>query len=87
MREPALYGVADVACILYSLGDGLDTRPTGVARALVVFQDSASRASSWTGPASLSTAHNTGFAVGAMNLFQPDLRNGELPKCRCGSVR
>jgi hypothetical protein len=28
----------------------------------------------------LSTAHNTGFAVGAINLLQRELRNGELPR-------
>ena len=30
--------------------------------------------------ASLSTAHNTGFAIGAMNLLRRELRDGELPK-------
>jgi hypothetical protein len=28
----------------------------------------------------LSTSHNTGFAIGAMNLFRPDLRNGVMPR-------
>lgn len=78
--DTALYGTADVACILYSLDR---------------FKDADSRAESWLAVLSefqndasgffvdrsgmLTTAHNTGFAVGAMNLFHPNLRNGELP--------
>jgi hypothetical protein len=79
--ETALYGSADVACILYSLGR-LNPSPRESAAWLEVlsgFQDAESgffvdRAGM------LSTAHNTGFAVGAMNLLHPQLRNGELPR-------
>jgi hypothetical protein len=79
--ETALYGSADVACILYSL-DRLDPPPEESAAWLQVlsgFQDAESgffvdRAGM------LSTAHNTGFAVGAMNLLRRELRNGELPR-------
>jgi hypothetical protein len=78
VRDPGLYGVADAACILYTFGS-LDTRPPEWLELLSSFQDPAS--GFFVSPSGvLTTAHNTGFAVGAMNLFQPDLRNGELPK-------
>jgi hypothetical protein len=78
VQEPALYGVADAACILYTFGS-LDTSPPEWLELLSSYQDPAS--GFFVAPASvLTTAHNTGFAVGALNLFQSELRNGELPK-------
>jgi hypothetical protein len=77
-RAPDLYGTADAACILYTLGC-LDTSPPEWLELLSSYQDPAS--GFFVAPAGvLTTAHNTGFAVGAMNLFEPELRNGELPK-------
>jgi hypothetical protein len=79
--DAALYGSADVACILYSL-DRLDPSPEESAAWLEVlsgFQDAES-GFFVDRSAMLSTAHNTGFAVGAMNLLHRELRNGELPK-------
>lgn len=79
--EIALYGVADVACILYSL-DRLDPSPGEAERWLELlsgFQDPVS-GFFVDRSASLSTAHNTGFAIGAMNLLRPELRDGELPR-------
>jgi hypothetical protein len=79
--ETALYGAADVACILYSL-DRLDPSPDSAAEWLEVlsgFQDPVS-GFFVDRSGSLSTAHNTGFAVGAMNLLHRELSNGELPK-------
>lgn len=76
ISEPDVYGVGDVACILYTLGD-LEPGPAWL-EALARFQDSAT--GFFVSPSSsLTTAHNTGFAVGAMNLFQPELRNGMIP--------
>jgi hypothetical protein len=79
--ETALYGTADVACILYSLGR-LDPSPQDAAAWLDVlagFQDAES-GFFVDRSCMLSTAHNTGFAVGAMNLLHRELRNGELPR-------
>jgi hypothetical protein len=78
--ESALYGAADVACILYSLGR-LDPSADEAAEWLALlgaFQDPVS-GFFVDRSASLSTAHNTGFAVGAMNLLQPELSDGQLP--------
>ncbi len=78
-RAIALYGSADVACILYTL-DRLDPgeRAAEWLDALSQFQDPTSTffidASGM-----LSTAHNTGFVTAAMQLFEPELRNGEMP--------
>jgi hypothetical protein len=79
--EAALYGSADVACILYSL-DRLDPSREESAAWLEVlsgFQDAES-GFFVDRSAMLSTAHNTGFAVGAMNLLDRELVDGELPK-------
>lgn len=76
--EPELYGVADAACILYTFGS-LDTSAPEWLELLSSFQDTASGFFVAQAGA-LTTAHNTGFAVGAMNLFHSELRNGELPK-------
>jgi hypothetical protein len=79
--DTALYGTADVACILYSLGRFDEAAGTADAwlGVLSEFQNEASGFFVDRG-GMLSTAHNTGFAIGAMNLFQPDLHNGELPR-------
>jgi hypothetical protein len=79
--ETALYGAADVACILYTL-DCLEPSPEdadGWIDALSAFQDAPSGFFVDRSGA-LTTAHNTGFAVGAMNLFCRELRNGKLPR-------
>jgi len=76
----ALYGSADVACILYTLGQ-LDCTPAvaqGWLATLGSFQESQS-GFFVDDRGGLTTAHNTGFAVAAMQLLQPDLRNGVLP--------
>jgi hypothetical protein len=78
--DVGLYGTADVACLLYTLDrfDAPASRSDDWLAALAQFQDEAS-GFFVDRSGMLTTAHNTGFAVGAMNLFQPDLRNGELP--------
>ncbi|GAA2209000.1 hypothetical protein GCM10009850_044580 [Nonomuraea monospora] len=77
--RPALYGTADAACILYTLDrfDGIG--PAGVwLQALARYQDRRSGYFVDDTPI-LPTAHNTGFAIGAMQLFEPHLHNGAAP--------
>jgi hypothetical protein len=77
--RPALYGTADAACILYTLNhlDGL--KPTGAwLQAIERYQDHRSGYFVDDTPI-LATAHNTGFAIGAMHLFNPNLYNGVSP--------
>ncbi|MCK2218500.1 hypothetical protein MF672_032590 [Actinomadura sp. ATCC 31491] len=76
--RPALYGTADAACILYTL-DRLDTGPARVwLQALARYQDHRSGYFVDDTPI-LPTAHNTGFAVAAMQLFEPHLHDGVTP--------
>jgi hypothetical protein len=80
--DVALYGAADMACILYSI-DALDASGQAAAwlDTLSRFQDPRS-GYLISSDASLSKVHNTAFAIGAMNLFNPDLPNGVLPPHR-----
>ncbi len=77
----ALYGAADAACILYTL-DALATDEPAAREWLDVLGTYQDPTSGFfvAETASLAKAHNTGFAVGAMNLFEPNLINDELPK-------
>lgn len=80
-KRPALYGTADAACILYTL-EKLDTSDPSVRKAwlgaLASYQDPRS-GFFVDDTASLPKAHNTGFAVAAMNLFDEHLTQGLLP--------
>ena len=77
----ALYGAADVACILYTL-DRLGDSATMASAWLDVLSEFQAPRSGFFVDASgmLSTAHNTGFATAAMNLFEPDLHDGVMPR-------
>jgi hypothetical protein len=77
----ALYGSADVACILYTL-DRLDPAPDVTRQWLDVLSSFQDPVSGFfvDRSAALSTAHNTGFVIGAMQLLDPELRNGVLPR-------
>jgi hypothetical protein len=79
--RPGLYGTADAACILYTLGS-LDTAPTAAQLWLNAIGSYQDRRSGYfvDDTAILAKAHNTGFAVAAMQLFEPQLYNGLLPQ-------
>jgi hypothetical protein len=79
----ALYGVADAACILYTIDelDGAGEAGRAWLTALGAYQDPES-GFFVAKTASLAKAHNAGFAIAAMNLFEPKLANGILPEFR-----
>ncbi|SDQ22222.1 hypothetical protein [Actinopolyspora saharensis] len=80
--RPGLYGTADAACILYTVDRLDELRPAEVwLREIGRYQDCRSGYFVDDTPV-LATAHNTGFAVGALQLFCPELHNGVLPKHR-----
>lgn len=82
---PALYGVADAACVQYTVGPFPDSTTDRQAwiDALSIYQEPRS-GYFIADTSSLAKAHNTGFVVGALNLFDPDLVQGVLPRHRFG---
>lgn len=83
-----LYGIADMACILYTIDE---LHPTESERqewleGLQSFQDPGSGYLIAL-TASLSKVHNTAFAIGAMNLFEENLSNGKRPEHRLRFAR
>ena len=71
MKENALYGVADMACILYTIDDldDSDAERWQWARAFAEFQESTTGWFREHPPQSLSREHNTAFVLGAMQLL------------------
>ncbi len=79
-HEPNLYGTADMACILYTLGalDPSERQRTEWLRRLQSFQDPCS-GYFVSRTARLGKVHNTAFALGAMRLFDKALTVGKWP--------
>lgn len=68
---PALYGTADMACVLYTIGA---LQPSAEEReqwadAFAIFQDPETGWFREKAPVTLSPEHNTAFALGAMELL------------------
>lgn len=80
LLQADLYGTADAACILYTL-DPLGTNQPAAKEWLDELSRYQHAASGYfvANTASLAVAHNTGFAVAAMKLFDRELANGVRP--------
>jgi len=81
VSRASLYGTGDAACILHTI-DKLDTKASSAKEwieELSAYQDAGS-GYFVADIANLAVAHNTGFAVAALNLFDSKLVNGVLPR-------
>lgn len=75
-KSPALYGVADMACVLYTIGA---LHPSAAQRlqwadAFELFQNAQTGWFREKDPVTLSPQHNTAFALAAMNLLDLEPR-------------